>query len=69
MPDKLDAAGLLEHELASISTPADFCKDWKTKWRGTAIAAQGILKIFFPAGAKVLGNLIAIADTFCALPH
>ncbi len=61
----LDIAGTLESELDAVTSTEDFCKDWKEKWRGIAIAAQGILKIFFPAGAKVLGILISIADSFC----
>jgi len=52
-------------ELDRLSNEASFCREWKEKWRGLAIGAQGILKIFFPAGAKVLGYLIAIADKVC----
>ena len=59
-------AELLSRELDSVSSEAAFCAEWKTKWRGIAVAAQGILNIFFPPGAKVLGFLISIADTFCA---
>lgn len=61
-----DWVASIETELASVKSTQDFCKDWKEKWRGIAVAAQGILKIFFPAGATVLGILISIADNFCA---
>lgn len=63
-----DWVASIEADLDSVKSTQDFCKGWKEKWRGIAVAAQGILSVFFPAGAKVLGILIAIADNFCANP-
>ena len=63
---QFDAAGQVERELDTLANVADFCNEWKTKWRAVAVAAQAVLKLLFPAGAKVLGILITIADTFCA---
>jgi hypothetical protein len=61
-----NAAEVLSKQIDSIGSPNAFCTDWKTQWRGVAVAAQGILNTFFPLGAKVLGFLITIADNFCA---
>lgn len=55
-------------QLSQIKTIEDFCTNWKATWRGIAIAAQSVLSIFFPPGAKVLGFLITIADTYCTSP-
>lgn len=56
------------NELDQIQSTQEFCKNWTAKWRGMAVAAQSVLNIFFPAGAKILGYLITIADTYCATP-
>jgi hypothetical protein len=56
----------LSTELDSVASPSAFCAEWASKWRGIAVAAQGFLNFIFPLGAKVLGFLIGIADTFCA---
>jgi hypothetical protein len=53
-------------DLSAVASLQDFCKEWTSRWRGVAVAAQSILKIFFPIGAEVLGFLISIADSFCA---
>ncbi len=53
-------------ELDKVQTTADFCTEWKTKWRALAVTAQAILQVLFPPGAKVLGFLIEIADNFCS---
>jgi hypothetical protein len=63
-----DFAKQMTTQLDGVASVKDFCKDWKTTWRGIAVAAQSVLTIFFPPGAKVLGFLIGIADTFCATP-
>jgi hypothetical protein len=54
------------HELDKLKSTAEFCSDWKEKWRALAVTAQAILQVLFPAGAKVLGFLITIADNFCS---
>ena len=61
-----NAAEALSKQIDSVTSPNAFCAEWKTQWRGIAVAAQGMLNIFFPLGAKVLGFLITIADSFCA---
>jgi hypothetical protein len=61
-----DFALAMTKDLSSISSLQDFCKEWTSRWKAVAIAAQAILKIFFPVGAEVLGFLIGIADSFCA---
>lgn len=68
MSEKLtfDQALSLERELEAISSTSDFCSDWKSKWRSVALAAQSVLAIFYPLGAKVLGVLITITDNFCS---
>jgi hypothetical protein len=62
---EVNFADQYQAELDRVASTADFCKAWRDKWRGVAVAAQGILKIFVPPGAQVLGFLIAIADTAC----
>ena len=64
-----DFAGEATRDLSQVHSLADFCKEWKSSWRGIAVSAQGILNLFLPAGAKVLGFLISIADTYCATPQ
>jgi hypothetical protein len=63
-----DFAANAVRDLGQVKSLADFCKEWTSTWRGIAVAAQGILNVFFPAGAKVLGFLISIADSYCAKP-
>jgi hypothetical protein len=58
-------AAELEKELDAIGSTAEFCRQWASKWRALAVAAQSALAIFFPAAAKVVGILITIADTTC----
>ena len=55
--------------LDSVGTVDEFCKEWETKWKMIVVAAQGILKIFFPEGAKVLGYIISVVDRCCANPQ
>jgi len=45
-------------------TGTQFCDQWK-KFRSVAVSAQQILTFIFPAGAKILGVLIGIADAEC----
>jgi hypothetical protein len=61
-----DYSAELVRDLSAVTSLQDFCKEWTARWRGVAVAAQGILKIFFPVGADVIGFLIGIADAFCA---
>ena len=66
MPE--DHADKLLEDLEKVKTAREFCKEWKVKWRAVAIAAQAILKFWYPAGAKVLQWLITLADTYCSAP-
>jgi hypothetical protein len=50
-----------------VQSSQDFCKDWQQKWRPIAVAAQGLLKIFFPPAAVVIGFLIDLADKACPM--
>jgi hypothetical protein len=63
-----DYSAELVRDLSTLTSLQDFCKEWTSRWRGVAVAAQGIVKIFFPPGAEVIGFLIGIADAFCANP-
>lgn len=58
-------AEMMSKELDAITSTSGFCADWKTKWRSLAVSVQGFLNLVFPAGAKVVGFLISIADSFC----
>jgi hypothetical protein len=64
-----DFAAEAMKDLGQVHSLSDFCKEWKSSWRGIAVSVQGILNLFFPAGAKVVGFLISIADTYCATPQ
>lgn len=55
-------------DLDHLTSASDLCKDWKEKYRGIAVAAQSVLSFLFPAGAKVLGVLISMADSVCSKP-
>ena len=67
MAAQIDHAGKLAAELSTVQSSQDFCKDWQQKWRPIAVAAQGLLKIFFPPAATVLGFLIDLADKACPM--
>lgn len=60
-----DHQKLFSAQLDEIKSTDDFCKEWTSKWRGLAVAAQSLLSVFLPAGAKVLGLLITLADGVC----
>ena len=60
-----DHSKALVAELNSVTSLEQFCQGWTSKWRGYAVAAQGILSVFFPPASTVIGYLISIADTFC----
>lgn len=61
-----DFSAELAAELDKVGSVEEFCKEWQTKWRFAAITLQGILKIFYPDGAKLLGKIIEVVDRCCA---
>lgn len=63
-----DFSEALERDLSQVKDIPGLCKDWQAKYRAIAVAAQGVLKVFFPAGATLLGYLIQLADSVCSLP-
>jgi hypothetical protein len=54
----------LAAEFESIRSIEDVCKNW-AKIKPVLIAAQSILRVFFPAAADVIGRIISVLDGFC----
>jgi hypothetical protein len=66
MPHDHDQSAL--QELQSVSSIADLCKDWQSKYRSILVSAQAVLRIFYPHGSQAIGTIITLLDGFCSAP-